>query len=168
MPVDRQKVNYAKSVLRRRYAGPRLTSGLLVPGRCYLITYFAGSDDFSNVGLAALANTNWLQTSGYNSTTSGRRFYATGTTPTNWSHGSILQEIKIDDLKSEADKVFSEASDTVTLTQTASEGGSQSGQVTFDKSILGVAIEELLAELDPNYIVPLEMPRRVSGYTVLV
>jgi hypothetical protein len=56
-----------------------LTSGALQIGSIYqLLTYVTG-DDFVNVG-------------GENA--SGTEFTATGTTPTDWSHGSTLQQIQ--------------------------------------------------------------------------
>lgn len=45
-----------------------------------------------------------------------------------------------------ADEVFAEATDTVTLTGTSFEGGSGSGQITFEKALLGAAVEEVLEE----------------------
>ncbi len=54
------------------------TSGLLVVGRRYTITTFLAGDVFTNVG--ALSNA------------SGVTFVATGTTPTTWTHSSILDD----------------------------------------------------------------------------
>lgn len=55
------------------------TSGLLIVGRRYVISNFVTSDDFTNVG--ALSNA------------TGVVFVATGTTPTNWAHGSTLTPV---------------------------------------------------------------------------
>jgi hypothetical protein len=52
------------------------TSGSLVIGRTYYVYYNGFGDDFSNVGGRLTA--------------SGYYFIATGTTPTNWTHGSVL------------------------------------------------------------------------------
>jgi hypothetical protein len=51
-------------------------SGVLLVGRYYTVTTLAAGDDFSNVG--------------YTQDHAGHSFTATGTTPTNWTHGSIL------------------------------------------------------------------------------
>ncbi len=59
------------------------TSGLLVVGRTYIIASFEAGDDFTNVG-ATVNN-------------SGISFIATGTTPTTWTHASILTEMETDD-----------------------------------------------------------------------
>ena len=53
------------------------TSGSLVIGRTYYVYYHGFGDDFSNVG-------------GLSGTNSEYYFIATGTTPTNWAHGSVL------------------------------------------------------------------------------
>lgn len=55
---------------------PTYTSGLLTVGAIYTITTYETGDDFTNVG--ALSNAN------------GVEFEATGTTPTDWSNGSLL------------------------------------------------------------------------------
>jgi len=55
------------------------TSGVLVSGKHYLISLFVSGDDFTNVG------------AGSNAT--GVTFTATGTTPTTWTHSSVLIEI---------------------------------------------------------------------------
>lgn len=58
--------------------GKSLSSGLLIIGRQYYIASLVTGDDFSNVG---------------SDTTNPYRFIATGTTPSVWTHGSVLQEI---------------------------------------------------------------------------
>ncbi len=58
-------------------------------------------------------------------------------------HGRNLTE-----LKRLADDTFAQATDTVTLTSLAAEGGSQSGQITCPKGLLLDVLEELIAELD--------------------
>ena len=55
------------------------TSGLLIIGRTYRITNFATDDDFTNVGAS--------------SNETGEVFTATGTTPTDWSHGSTISTL---------------------------------------------------------------------------
>lgn len=57
------------------------TSGTLTSGKRYLISTFSSGDDFTNVG-------------GTNLT--GNVFTASGTTPTTWTHSSILVEITTD------------------------------------------------------------------------
>jgi hypothetical protein len=59
--------------------GIPLTSGLLVIGLIYQIVTYVAGDDFINVGAASNAAT--------------VQFIATGTTPTNWTNGSTLQQI---------------------------------------------------------------------------
>lgn len=59
------------------------TAGPLVVGSRYRITFFGTSDIFTNVGAASNAI--------------DVEFTATGTTPTTWTHSSILQEIDADD-----------------------------------------------------------------------
>ncbi len=56
----------------------QISAGTVVTGRKYKIVTFATSDDFSNIG-------------GTNVT--GNVFVATGTTPTTWTHGSILSPV---------------------------------------------------------------------------
>jgi hypothetical protein len=58
--------------------GTAYTSGSLVSGRSYHISTFVAGDDFSNVGA-------------YNIT--DNQFKATGTTPTDWTHGSTLVDM---------------------------------------------------------------------------
>ncbi len=52
-------------------------------------------------------------------------------------------------LRALAATTFAEATDSVTITTTGFEGGSAGGQVTFEKALLGIAIEEVLAEQAP-------------------
>lgn len=54
------------------------------------------------------------------------------------------------ELKTLADTVFETATDTVTLTSNNYEGGGASGQVTFEKALIGAAIEDLIAEQDTD------------------
>lgn len=68
---------------------------------------------------------------------------------------SFLRRTKsLPELKQLAVDTFGAATDTITLTSGAFEGGSQSGQITFEKALLGKAIEELLMEIDPDYKLP--------------
>lgn len=53
-------------------------------------------------------------------------------------------------LKALATEVFEIATDEVVITSQGFEGGSASGTLRFDKALLGLAIEELIAELDPT------------------
>lgn len=55
------------------------TTGPLVVGKHYLIFDYQAGDDFSNVGAGA--------------NVSGEFFTATGTTPTTWTHASVLQDV---------------------------------------------------------------------------
>jgi hypothetical protein len=66
-----------------RTVGSPKTAGPLVVGSRYRITYFGTSDVFTNVGAASNAI--------------DVEFTATGTTPTTWTHSSILQEIEATD-----------------------------------------------------------------------
>lgn len=53
---------------------------------------------------------------------------------------------RLDDLKALARDVFASATEEVALTTTSFEGGAAGGQIKFDKTLLGLAIEKLLAE----------------------
>jgi hypothetical protein len=153
--LDRQKTAYAKSVLRRQYTGVSQTSGTLVAGKFYRITSFVSGDDFSNVGAPSVRGS----TKGH----TGSVFEATGTTPSLWTHASKLTELKVAELRAKSLEVFAEAIDTVTITSGSFEGGQGSGQITFPKDVYGIAIEELLAEFDPDYT---PEPRRSSGFVM--
>jgi hypothetical protein len=146
---DRSKIDYAKKRLRRNYIGDDLTSGPLETGKFYRISNLVSGDDFTNVGASRNAV--------------GLIFKATGTTPTTWANGSTLNEIKVDTLKADADIVFEAATRTVTLTSGSFEGGAHAGQITFEKDLLGQALEELIEELDPNYTQP---PQRSDGSVI--
>lgn len=63
-------------VINYKQSPPQITSGPLVIGTTYTIKTFVTLDDFTNVGAASNA--------------SGVVFKATGTTPTNYSHSSVL------------------------------------------------------------------------------
>ena len=58
---------------------PGLTAGTLTTGQTYQIVTYVAGDNFTNVGAGANA--------------AGVTFTATGTTPTNWTHGSNLQPV---------------------------------------------------------------------------
>jgi hypothetical protein len=156
VPLDREKTAYAKSVLRRQYTGASTTSGALVSGKFYRITSFVSGDDFSNVG--APANRCWG-----NKGHTGSVFEATGTTPTVWTHASKVTELKVAELRAYSLEVFAQASEQIAITAGSFEGGQGSGQIVFEKSILGIAIEELLAEFDPDYVP--DRPR-ASGFVM--
>lgn len=51
-------------------------------------------------------------------------------------------------LKQLAAQVWATATDTVTLTSNNFEGGGASGVVTFEKALIGKAVEDLIIELD--------------------
>ena len=141
MAGDRSKIEYAKSYFRRAYTvSPALTSGLLVIGKVYQILKFVSGDDFTNVGAPA--------------NSSGSVFTATGTIPAIWTHVSRLAEIRLADLKTLAADTFASASDEVAINSVTYEGGSAGGQIKFEKALLGIALEELIAELDPDYVAP--------------
>ena len=53
-------------------------------------------------------------------------------------------------LKAIATAAYAEASEQVTIVATASDLGSTTGQVTFDKWLLIAAVEQLLLEVDPD------------------
>lgn len=161
MLSERSKLQYARSVLRRQYTGASATSGLLVVDKFYRITQFVPGDDFRNVGGTS---TGRFCGSGYHR--SGQIFQATGTTPTVWTHVSRLTELLVVELRVYSLAVFAEASDMIALTSASFEGGQGSGQLVFEKSLLGLAIEQLLAEFDPDYVATPPMPRRPSGITV--
>jgi hypothetical protein len=57
-------------------------------------------------------------------------------------------------LKAYADEVFGSATDEITVTTTSFEGGSVGGIPTFNKMTLLGAIEEVIEELDPTFVVP--------------
>ena len=68
---------------------------------------------------------------------------------------SYLRRTKsLPELKQLADDVYNAATQTITLRSGAFEGGSHSGDITFEKALLGQAIEELIAETDPDYTPP--------------
>lgn len=62
----------------------------------------------------------------------------------------LRRKYSLADLKTLADTVWATATDTVTLTANNYEGGGASGQVTFEKALLGAAIEQLISELDTD------------------
>jgi hypothetical protein len=160
MLPERQKISYAKAVLRRQYTGASQTSGVLVADKFYRITNFKAGDDFSNVG----ANTSTCFPKGH----TGSVFQATATTPTVWTKGSKVQELKVVDLRNYSLEVFAQATETISVTSTNFEGGGASGELTFEKTLLGKAIEELLAEMDPDYVTESSIPRRHGSIKVLV
>jgi hypothetical protein len=153
MLSDREKIEHAKKILRRRFLGTVLSAGPLGSGKTYVIIRFKSGDDFRNVG--ALRNREDLL------------FTASGTTPTAWSHGSQLQEWKLAELKALAETAFTGASKTVTITSSSFEGGQGSGEITFDRSILWLAVEQLIEETDPGFIMS-NRPTREIGFTVRV
>jgi hypothetical protein len=148
------KIAYAKAVFRRQYCGAPLTSGTLEAGKVYQFLSIKSGDDFTNVGADSDQRL-------------GSVFKATGTTPTSWANGTKLSLINVAGLKTLSLQVFDAATNPgVTLTQLGFEGGSGTGVLTFEKSLLGQAIEEMLAELDPDYVAPATVPRQEIGMTV--
>jgi hypothetical protein len=160
MLSERAKIDNAKKQLRRQYLGSPLTNGEIEVGKFYVIANFVNGDDFSNVGTFPSSC----------GSTKGRTdsiFKATGTTPGVWTKGSELREWKLDEIKALAELAFNSAKKTVTVTNTGFEGGSGSGEITFDRSILWFACEELIEETDPGYVMP-NRPTREIGFTVQV
>jgi hypothetical protein len=137
---DEQKLAYAYSYLRRQYVGPRLTAGPLTTNGVYFLQSYVSGDNFTNVGAAE--------------NQAGSVFAATGTAPAAWTRGSILRLVNLVALKELAATTFSSATDLITITSGTFEGGQGTGVVTFEKVILGLAIEKLLAEFDPDYDAP--------------
>jgi len=65
---------------------------------------------------------------------------------------SVYRRTKtLSELKQMALDLLPDAIQTVTITSGASEGASHSGEHSFPKVLVGQAIEELIAEKDPNY-----------------
>ena len=60
----------------------------------------------------------------------------------------------LSELKALAAALFSDDPNDVTLTNTAFEGGSASGTVTNQRQLRRIAVEELIAERDPDYVAP--------------
>jgi len=141
MATDRAKIEYAKKRLRRNYTGADQTSGALVAGKYYKISVLVSGDDFTPAGAI---------------TGSAGEIFKASSTPPLWTNGSTLNEIKMADLYSDADITFNAATETVTLTSGAFEGGTGSGQITFEKALLGEALEELIEEFDPGWQPPTE------------
>jgi hypothetical protein len=75
--------------------GAQLTSGTLTASTTYYIYEYAAGDDFTNIG------------AGSNAT--GVNFTATGTTPTNWSNGSIIIAAPLVASRGVINVVFSDA-----------------------------------------------------------
>lgn len=69
-------------------------------------------------------------------------------------------------LKALAKTFYESDPSNVELTGGAFEGGSGSGQLTSKRDIRRLAIEELIAERDPAYILPVVKPQRPIGITV--
>lgn len=161
MLSDRQKIDNAKKILRRRYLADPVTAGPLIAGKFYIITKFVSGDDFSNV----------IPQGRYCGTSNGIDdliFRASGANPTVWTHASELREWKLDEIKTLAEQAFESAKDTLTIKSVSFEGGGQSGDVTFDRSILWFACEELIEETDPGYVMPVKQGGRTIGITVQV
>ena len=63
-------------------------------------------------------------------------------------------------IKALADALYSDDPADVELTNTAFEGGSVGGQISNKREIRRIALEELIAERDPDYVPPAPIPRR--------
>jgi hypothetical protein len=68
------------------------------------------------------------------------------------------------DLKAYATTLYSATPGETEITRTAIGGDSVEGQLTGKASIRRIAVEELIAERDPDYVAPL--PRRSMGQVV--
>lgn len=161
MLSDRFKIQNARAANRLLYTGATTTSGVLVVGKFYRITEFKSGDDFSNVGAPALRCY-----SGSSKGRTGAIFEATGTTPTTWSNGSRLTELKVAELRAKFLELYNTAREPVTINSGSFEGGQGSGVLTNEPSIEVLAIQQLLAEFDPDYVSTPAMPRRSMGITV--
>jgi hypothetical protein len=83
-----------------------------------------------------------------------------------WTNGSTLNEIKLTTLKADADAASSASTATITITSGSFEGGSGTGEITFDRILMSKALEELIEELDPNFVAPAVIARRPMGAVV--
>jgi hypothetical protein len=119
---------------------PSLTSGLLVVGKKYVITTFNAGDDFTNVGAASNA--------------SGTVFTATGTTPTTWSHSSVLDGGVVT-IGFKAPAGYDSVAFTVGPFTAVKTGSGTSTVYTFTLSFLTALLDQLLAtNLDDVELVP--------------
>lgn len=66
---------------------------------------------------------------------------------------------KLAALKALAIEVNATATDTITLTSLTLEAGQATGAVTFEKVIIGLAIEEWLEQIDPDFVAAPELPQ---------
>jgi hypothetical protein len=71
-------------------------------------------------------------------------------------------------LKAYASCLYDEAPSDVELTTTSREGVTGSGQISNNLRLRRVAVEELIAERDPDYVQPAVVPRRSMGQVVRV
>ncbi len=65
-------------------------------------------------------------------------------------------------LKALSVECFNEVSDVVTLTTNSYEGGSAGGTITFEKAVIGLACERLIAELEPSSQSPQKASRSMG------
>lgn len=80
-------------IVKYLYArGADQTTGTLTVGQPYIIANFQTGDDFTNVGASSNAT--------------GVMFTATGDTPTDWTHGSVLQPVTLPDNITITDGLF--------------------------------------------------------------
>lgn len=68
------------------------------------------------------------------------------------------------ELKTLATTIWETATDTVTLTSNSHEGGGASGQITFEKAILGMAIEQLIEEQDTDVVADVPNPVQHANF----
>jgi hypothetical protein len=69
-------------------------------------------------------------------------------------------------LKAYAATLYDAAPSDVELTSASREGVSGTGQISNNLRLRRIAVEELIAERDPDYIAPAPLPRRPMGVTV--
>lgn len=161
MLSERFKIQNARAANRLIYTGATTSSGDLVAGKFYRITEFKSGDDFSNVGAPSSRCSDY----GAKGRT-GAIFQATGTTPALWTNGSRLTELKVVELRAKFLELYNAAREPVTINSGSFEGGQGSGVVTNEPSIEVLAIEQLLQEMDPDYVHTTTFPRRPMGITV--
>jgi hypothetical protein len=69
-------------------------------------------------------------------------------------------------LKAYAATLYNSSPSDVELTGATREGVTGSGQISNNLRLRRIAVEELIAERDPDYLAPAPLPRRSMGVTV--
>lgn len=158
MPSDRLLIETDKAALRRQYSTPPVLTngGALVVGKYYQILAWGSNDNFQNVGAPRLGSGDLP----------GKVFIAAGTTPAVWANGTRVLLIDVPALKTYATTLYDGTPSDVELTSATREGVAGSGQISNNLRIRRIAVEELIAELDPEFIAPAPLPRRPIGVTV--